>query len=64
MRHRLVKGEAVRKEIGRDGIRAFRVGRGFVGAPACGGELQFVHQTVDALARAGKLRADQVIQAV
>ncbi len=36
----------------------------FVGTPARGGDVHLVHQAVDALARAGKLRADQVIQAV
>ena len=35
-----------------------------IGTPACGGDVHLVHQAVDALARAGKLRADQVIQAV
>ena len=37
---------------------------GFVSALACGGNAQLIHQAVDALAGAGKLRADQMIQAV
>lgn len=60
----LVKGEAAREEIRRDGMRMSGVCSGFVSALACGGNAQLIHQAVDALAGAGKLRADQMIQAV
>ena len=60
----LVKGEVARKEIGRDGMGMPGVCGSLVNALAGGGNAQFIHQAVNAFARAGKFLADQMIQTV
>ena len=60
----LVKGEVARKEIGRDGMGMPGVCGSLVNAFAGGGNAQFIHQAVNAFARAGKFLADQMIQTV
>ncbi len=52
------------RRLGAMGCACLELVVAFVGTPARGGDVHLVHQAVDALARAGKLRADQVIQAV
>ena len=60
----LVKGEVARKEIGRDGMGMPGVCGSLVNAFAGGGNAQFIHQAVNAFARAGKCLMDQMIQTV
>ncbi len=60
----LVKGEVARKEIGRDGMGMPGVCGSLVNALAGGGNAQFIHQAVNAFARAGKCLMDQMIQTV
>ena len=54
----LVKGEVTRKEIGRDGMGMPGVCGSLVNAFAGGGNAQFIHQAVNAFARAGEFLAD------
>ena len=60
----LVKGEVVRKEIGRDGMGMPGVCGSLVNALAGGGNAQFIHQAVNAFARAGEFLADHMIKTV
>ena len=60
----LVKGEVVRKEIGRDGMGMPGVCGSLVNALASGGNAQFIHQAVNAFARAGEFLADHMIKTV
>ena len=56
----LVKGEVVRKEIGRDGMGMPGVCGSLVNALAGGGNAQFIHQAVNAFARAREFLMDQI----
>ena len=60
----LVKGEVARKEIGRDGMGMPGVCGSLVNALAGGGNAQFIHQAVNAFARAGEFLADHMIKTV
>ena len=60
----LVKGEVARKEIGRDGMGMPGVCGSLVNAFAGGGNAQFIHQAVNAFARAGEFLADHMIKTV
>ena len=59
-----VKREIAREQIGSDRMRMFGVCSRSVSAFAKREDVQLVHETMDALARAGKVFADQVVQAV
>lgn len=59
-----VKGKVAHEKIGRDGMRMFGVCGHPVSAFTHRRDAQFFHDAVDALARTGKLLADQVVQAV
>ena len=59
-----VKRKLAHEQIRSDGMRVPGIRSRLVIAFAYGGNTQFIHQTVDALARAGKFRTNQVIQAV
>lgn len=59
-----VKRKLAHEQIGSDRMRMLGVGGRLVSAFTHRKDVQLVHEAVDALARAGKVFADQVVQAV